>query len=123
MKLIIDIPETEFGIDDKFKDFFSRLKAEIKQHLITNTSLVCGAYELETIDMFLKAFNDSTPLPEHHGRLIDADALDLESEVNMVDDWKTAREIANCVKYAPTIIEADNCTYKETGYGLSNRSR
>ena len=82
MKLIIDIPEKEFGIDinDKFKDFFSRLKVEIKEHLITNTSLVCGTYELETIDMFLKVFNDSTPLPEHHGRLGDLDKIEKGEE-------------------------------------------
>lgn len=38
-------------------------------------------------------------------RLIDADALmqELEREVEFADDWKTAHEIANCVKYAPTI--------------------
>ncbi len=47
------------------------------------------------------------PLPKGHGRLIDADALNLDYEVEMADDWKTAHEIANCVKYAPTIIEAD----------------
>ena len=42
-----------------------------------------------------------------HGRLIDAEALELEKEVELADDWKTAHEIANCVKYAPTIIEAE----------------
>lgn len=42
-----------------------------------------------------------------HGRLIDADALNLDYEVEMADDWKTAHEIANVVKYAPTIIEAE----------------
>ena len=36
-------------------------------------------------------------------RLIDADALNLDYEVEMADDWKTAHEIANIVKYAPTI--------------------
>ena len=36
-------------------------------------------------------------------RLIDADALNLEYEVDMADDWKTAHEIANIVKYAPTV--------------------
>lgn len=36
-------------------------------------------------------------------RLIDADALNLDYEVDMADDWKTAHEIANIVKYAPTI--------------------
>ena len=39
-------------------------------------------------------------------RLIDADALNLDYEVEMADDWKTAHEIANCVKYAPTIDAA-----------------
>lgn len=66
IELVIKIPDKEFGIEiyDKFQDFFSRLKAEIKAHLISNTNLVCGAYELETIDMFLKAFNNSTLLPK-----------------------------------------------------------
>ena len=36
-------------------------------------------------------------------RLIDADAIDLDREVELADDWKTAHEIANCVKYAPTV--------------------
>ena len=42
-----------------------------------------------------------------HGRLIDVDALELEKEVELADDWKTAHEIANCVKYAPAILEAE----------------
>lgn len=38
-------------------------------------------------------------------RLIDADALmkELDREVELADDWKTAHEIANVVKYFPTI--------------------
>ena len=36
-------------------------------------------------------------------RLIDADALNLDYEVEMADDWKTAHEMANHIKYAPTI--------------------
>lgn len=46
-------------------------------------------------------------IPKDHGRLIDGDALELEKEVELADDWKTAHEIANCVKYAPTILEAE----------------
>ena len=82
MKIVIDIPKNEFGIeiDDKFQDFFKRLRAEIKAHCINNTSLVCGAYELETIDMFLAVFNDCILLPEHHGKLIDADRLESHDE-------------------------------------------
>lgn len=99
MKLVIDISEDEFGIDidDKFKDFFSRLKVEIKQHLMTNTSLVCGAYELETIDMFLKAFNNGTPLPKGHGRLFDErDIVDGSYEI-----------IGNRIYELEPILEAD----------------
>lgn len=66
IELVIKIPEKEFGIDidNKFHNFFSRLRAEIKAHCVDNISLVCGAYELETINMFLKAFANATPLPK-----------------------------------------------------------
>lgn len=50
---------------------------------------------------------EAIQIPKGHGRLIDADALELEKEVELADDWKTAHEIANCVKYAPTILEAE----------------
>lgn len=109
MKIVIDIPEKEFGIDidDKFKDFFTRLRVEINGHLISNTNLVCGAYELETVDMFLKAFNDSAPLPKGHGRLIDISDIEwakYQKEENYIDyeviDWED-------IEKAPTIIEAD----------------
>ena len=50
-------------------------------------------------------------LPEGHGRLIDADALNLdhkvEMAVEMAVDWKTAHMISNVVKYAPTIVPAE----------------
>ena len=36
-------------------------------------------------------------------RLIDVDALNLDYEVDMADDWKTAHEIANHIRYAPTV--------------------
>ena len=43
-------------------------------------------------------------------RLVNYDALmhELEIEVDLADDWKTAHEIANVVKYAPT-IEITSC--------------
>lgn len=58
MKLIIDIP-TEFECDyvgDKFKDFFSRLLCDIEK------GTLCGHYENETAEMFLKAFDESVPM-------------------------------------------------------------
>ena len=66
MQIVINVPDKEFGIDikDKFQDFFKRLEAETKEHLVTGTSLLCGAYELETIEMFLNAFKEMKIIPD-----------------------------------------------------------
>jgi hypothetical protein len=53
VKLTIDIPreyERDF-ITDKFKDFFSRVIADI------NYDGMCGDYEKEIAEMFLEAFD------------------------------------------------------------------
>ena len=65
MQIVIDIPEKEFGIEieDKFHDFFKRLEVETKEHMISGTNLLCGAYELETIQMLMQALAKGTPLP------------------------------------------------------------
>lgn len=55
MKVAIDIPK-DFERDyivDKFKDFFSRVIADI------DCKGMCGRYEKEIAEMFLKAFDDS----------------------------------------------------------------
>jgi hypothetical protein len=59
MKLIIDIPK-EFETDyngDKFKDFFSRVLCDIEKG-----KCLCGNHEIETAEMFLKAFDKSVPM-------------------------------------------------------------
>lgn len=107
IQLIIEIPGNEFGIDinDKFQDFFSRLKVEIREHLANNTNLVCGSYELETIDMFLTAFNNSTLLPEGHGRILDEkDILDTE---NNGGDWYDLYDMPAYIVGVKAIVEAD----------------
>lgn len=55
MKVVIDIPKGFTGdyIVDKFKDFFSRVIADI------DCKGMCGRYEKEIAEMFLKAFDDS----------------------------------------------------------------
>lgn len=58
MKIVIEIPE-EFEHDyktDKFKDFFSRVQCDIEN------GTLCGNYEKETTEMFLKAFDESVPM-------------------------------------------------------------
>lgn len=56
MKVIIDIPKDFTGdyIADKFKDFFSRVIADVDCK-----GTVCGRYEKETAEMFLKVFDGS----------------------------------------------------------------
>ena len=58
MKVVIDIPKDFTGdyIADKFKDFFSRVIADI------DCNGMCGRYEKEIAEMFLKAFDDSEEL-------------------------------------------------------------
>ena len=55
MKIIIDIPNEFTGdyIADKFKDFFSRVVADI------DCKGLCGNYEKEIAEMFIKAFEES----------------------------------------------------------------
>ena len=55
MKVVIDIPKDFEGdyIADKFKDFFSRVIADI------DCKGMCGRYEKEIAEMFLKVFDDS----------------------------------------------------------------
>lgn len=55
MKIVIDTPKDFEGdyIADKFKDFFSRVIADI------DCKGMCGRYEKEIAEMFLKAFDDS----------------------------------------------------------------
>lgn len=79
MKLVIDINENEFGIDieNKFQDFFKRLQAEIQSRLISNDTLVCGVYELETIEMFMTAFKNATIEKEPILDKIRAEIVDL----------------------------------------------
>ena len=55
MKVIINIPNDFTGdyIADKFKDFFSRVIADI------DCKGLCGNYEKEIAEMFIKSFEES----------------------------------------------------------------
>ena len=55
MKIVIDIPKDFTGdyIVDKFKDFFSRVIADI------NCDGMCGNYEKEIAEMFLESFDNA----------------------------------------------------------------
>ena len=61
MKIEIDIPKEfeEHFKQDKFKDSFERIMADIKHSLENGDCLCAGRYEYETIEMLEKAFEDS----------------------------------------------------------------
>ena len=81
MKLIIDIPK-EFETDykgDKFKDFFSRVLCDIDK------GVLCGNYEKETAEMFLKAFDESVPMSNIVEKL-EEEYVDCQKNMNLVKD-------------------------------------
>ena len=61
MRIEIDIPKEfeEHFNQDKFKDSFERIMADIKHSLENGDCLCAGNYEYETIKMLEKAFEDS----------------------------------------------------------------
>ena len=62
MKLIINIPkefETDYEVN-RFQDFFTRVLYSIEK--VDGLYGLCGNYEKETAEMFLKAFNESVPM-------------------------------------------------------------
>ena len=63
MRIEIEIPkefEKHFN-QDKFKDSFERIIADIKRSLKSRDCSCAGRYEYETIEMLEKAFENSKP--------------------------------------------------------------
>lgn len=84
MKLIIDIPE-------EYKDLFDTERCKSKFDSLASNEF---GYVLR------KAFENGTPLPKEHGRLIDADVL--------VDGMEDNYEFCEAVNATPTIIKAES---------------
>lgn len=61
MRIEIDIPKEfeEHFKQDKFKDSFERIMADIKHSLENGDCLCAGRYEYETIEMLEEAFENS----------------------------------------------------------------
>ena len=61
MRIEIEIPKEfeEHFKQDKFKDSFERIMADIKHSLENGDCLCSGRYEYETVEMLGKAFEDS----------------------------------------------------------------
>ena len=124
MRIEIDIPKEfeEHFKQDKFKDSFERIMADIKHSLENGDCLCAGRYEYETIEMLEKALENSKTiydvdkvikelelhsfelgtdtLPVHYVRLNDAIEIVKQCGVsNDVCEWKqtsTARYKTSC---------------------------
>lgn len=87
MKIVIDIPKIMYGA--------------IKEYGITFLSR-------DDKKTLRKSIADGTPLPKHHGRLIDADAL-----LQKHRDFDAYPFPSTTIRNAPTIIEADKGSESE----------
>ena len=97
MKIVIDISKEEY------------------QTYINHTEAILDKSIPLVHQDLLKAVINGTPLPEHHGRLIDADALPISHGVFVP---RAANEVMLCtpmdavfadeIKDAPTIIEGSD---------------
>lgn len=101
MEVVIDIPEEiyEFVQNTSFVEDESTL---FKQ---TNAERRKTLYLFDIID----AIRNGTPLPEHHGRLIDADdirVIELEDSLHVIRHEKG--DDVDVYTDAPTIIEGSD---------------
>ena len=91
MKIVIEIPEEEYSEILKMRPSYP-----------------------DEVFCWIKAIQDGTPLPEHHGRLIDADALEkkmCDREEELGDDralWESSAVSVALDMFAPTIIEGSD---------------
>ncbi len=87
-----------------------KMPKETYNHIMSMQFFVPGArHGKTTLEKILNAIRTGTPLPKGHGRLIDADALDITTVIT--DDY-SGNEVLDVVLQedindAPTIIEAD----------------
>lgn len=81
MKIVIDIPEDEYNL------------------------VKYGQYGNINVDIVKKAIANGTPLPDHHGRLIDADALEYTCNA---DECGILTGCNHCKYHIVTEHEIDN---------------
>lgn len=103
MRIEIEIPKEfeEHFNQDKFKDSFERIMADIKHSLENGDCLCAGRYEYETIEMLQKAFENSKTV------------YDMDDVANAVIEI-TERISNNCNE-----IELDWPEEERTGYDMN----
>ena len=74
MRIEIEIPkgfERDYETD-KFRDFFGRVLSDIVD------STLCGNYEFETVEMFIKAFEESKPAYDVEAKVAELEKVSFE---------------------------------------------
>ena len=110
MQIVIKIPkefEGQFN-QDRFDDSLERIRLDIHDlYDCDDVYMVSGNYEVEVMDMLLKVFKESTPLPKNHGRLIDADDVKENHRrwLGYLDTDMIERLNIAIDNHVPTIIE------------------
>lgn len=66
-----------------------------------------GEQKAGILPILVDAIGRGIPLPEHHGRLIDADDLREDFKTSKKISFVERMDISCIVDHAPTIIEAD----------------
>lgn len=125
MKVVIDIPKDFEGdyIADKFKDFFSRVIADI------DCKGMCGRYEKEIAEMFLKAFDDSeekiscnckhnsNSRDNEHCCRCDSRHTNADRIRNMSDEELMDTLFNSCLEY----MHIDECPYADMNVGMCKK--
>lgn len=111
MQIMINIPkefENHFN-SDKFEDSLSRIKVDVLSCIAGSFSL-SGLYEIETLDMLIKAFLNGTPIPKGHGDLKDIGKCDRKlfyQQCGGADSLITVKSAFDMLMSLQTIIETD----------------
>lgn len=125
MKVVINIPKDFEGdyIVDKFKDFFSRVIADI------DCKGMCGGYEKEIAEMFLKVFDDSEEKIScncKHNRnsrdnepccRCDSKHTNADRIRNMSDEELMDTLFNSCLEY----MHIDECPYADMNVGMCKK--
>lgn len=95
MEIKINIPDNfvNDNIGDKFKDFFSRVIADI------DNKGMCGNYEKEIADMFIEAFDNSKDLSEintNADRIRNMSDEELEKNLCLLLDCRKCPTFKSC---------------------------
>lgn len=64
----------------------------------------------------LNVVMNGTPLPEHHGRLIDADALTIKLKAWDINANGIPNYAWKCIRETLTIVEADKAESEDKGW-------